>query len=310
MISAPGAPFSLPAAALEWLSAVLSCPAGRLHLHRLNGATSSTLYKVTVTGSEDRFVLRCLTNTAWLAEEPDLIERERAALTALARIDFSAPRWVADDAAGQHCGVPALLMTALPGRVWLTPRNIDGWLRELAKPLMTLHNAPVEGIRWQYAPYVNPQDAHPPDWSTHPALWERGIELARRPWPNAPMRFIHRDYHPVNVLFSGSRLSGVVDWPNACLGPADFDIAWCRLNLACMVGTHAAQEFLQACRELSGSQFSFNPYWDLLALVELLPGPPQPYPPWQQFGLPPLTSAEMIRRDELYLESVLHTIEA
>ncbi|MEN6571581.1 MAG: aminoglycoside phosphotransferase family protein [Anaerolineaceae bacterium] len=304
------AAYSLLPSALEWLAAVLGIPVGRLRIRALSGATSSTLYGVGGAGSDERWVLRCLTNAEWLAEEPDILERERAALTALAKVDFPAPRWVAEDAAGQICGVPALLMTALPGEVLLPPLPIDAWLFELAKPLVSLHSVPQAGIHWHYHPYVNPSDAAPPAWSAQPALWERAIEIARHPWPDFIPVFIHRDYHPVNVLFSGGRLSGIVDWPNACMGPAGFDTAWCRLNLAFMYGAPAAAAFLRACRQTAGSHFTYHPFWDILALIEVLPGPPEFYPPWAQFGLPPLPGHELIRRVEAYLGEVLRLFDS
>jgi len=62
-------------------------------------------------------------------------------------------------------------------------------------------------------------------------MWAAMIALAEGPRPRVRQRFIHRDYHPMNVRWSRGRLSGVVDWTNASVGPTGKDVAWCRQNL-------------------------------------------------------------------------------
>ena len=143
-----------------------------------------------------------------------------------------------------------------------------------------------------------------PAWSRVPRLWARAIKLAQEPPPPAPPCFIHRDYHPNNVLWQNGRVSGIVDWPNACRGVAGVDVAWCRQNLMFLYGVPAADGFLQAYECLAGSVFSYHLHWDLLALLEVLPGPPRLYPPWAEFGVH-VTAAVMQERIDTYLESVL-----
>jgi len=45
-----------------------------------------------------------------------------------------------------------------------------------------------------------------------------------------------------------------------------------------------------------------------MALMELLPGPPEVYEPWPIFGLPGLTVSLMIQRADAYLASILKDI--
>lgn len=303
-------PFSLPQSAFEWLSLVLGVPSRRLELHQMQGSTSSALFRVSLGDAAQSWVLRCFNDADWLINEPDLVEHESAALAVLAHSDLPIPHLVAADPGGQACGVPALLMTSLPGQVDLTPQSFIHWFQQIASPLARIHSLPAPDFHWHFYPYVSPLDAAPPAWSDSPDLWQRAIEITRQPWPSFTPAFIHRDYHPVNVLFDHGELSGVVDWPNACLGPADFDIAWCRYNLSSMFGVDAADTFLKACREFAGNGFTYNPFWDILAAIEVLPGPPEYYPPWQQFGLPFIPVAELIRRHEAFLKSALQQIES
>src|SRR5258707_1164666 len=85
-----------------------------------------------------------------------------------------------------------------------------------------------------------PIELVPPAWSQKPAAWARAIEVLLAGPPPAPAVFIHRDYHPLNVLWQAGAISGVVDWINACRGPAGVDVAHCRTNLAQMYGPAAA----------------------------------------------------------------------
>jgi hypothetical protein len=109
----------------------------------------------------------------------------------------------------------------------------------------------------------------------------------------------------MNMLFNGDRLAGVIDWANACVGPAGIDVAWCRQNLVGMYGVEAADRFLVHCQSAMQAYWTYHPFWDLIAFVELLPGPPDVYPPWLDFGLPHLTNELMLERDEHYLASLL-----
>ena len=53
-------------------------------------------------------------------------------LTELVRVDVPAPRLIAADPSGRVAGVPAILMTRLPGQIHLRPSEPERWLRELA----------------------------------------------------------------------------------------------------------------------------------------------------------------------------------
>ena len=46
-----------------------------------------------------------------------------------------------------------------------------------------------------------------------------------RPPPDAPAVICHGDLHPQNILVEEGRVSGVLDWPNAVIADAAFDVA-------------------------------------------------------------------------------------
>ena len=83
------------------------------------------------------------------------------------------------------------------------------------------------------------------------------------------------------------------------------DASWCRVNLAGLYGVETADRFLRAYESLAGPAFSYHPFWDLMVIIEGLPGPPDVYPPWVEFGLRGLTDALMLSRSDAYLASVM-----
>ena len=85
--------------------------------------------------------------------------------------------------------------------------------------------------------------------------------------------FLHRDYHPGNVLWRDGLVAGVVDWVNASRGPVDADLGHCRVNLAMAYDLAAADRFLSAHRALTGAA-DYDPYWDVVAAVGMLPEHP------------------------------------
>jgi aminoglycoside phosphotransferase (APT) family kinase protein len=271
------------------------------------GATSSTLHRIKTLhqGRTVSFILRRFTNREWLADEPGLAEHEASNLELASLSGLPVPELIAYDPSGEEAGDPAVLMTCLPGQVDLLPNDLDGWLQQQAEVLPLLHTLPAFDYTWSYFPYNDPQKLSIPTWSSAPDLWQRLIDLVRQPWPRLPQAFIHRDYHPVNVLFQEGRLSGIVDWPNACRGPAGIDAAWSRVNLVQLYGMEAADGFLRYYLAAAKSESGWHPFLDLLALLEVLPGPPSVYQPWVEYGVQGLTSELLCQRVDSHLASAL-----
>ena len=64
-----------------------------------------------------------------------------------------------------------------------------------------------------------------------PALqWARS---ARGPFGGAVNSVLHMDYHPLNVLVRGARISGVIDWVSAETGDRHLDVATTAAILSC-----------------------------------------------------------------------------
>lgn len=275
-------------------------PGAQIAFEALAGATSSSVYAVAVDGVR-RFVLRLFTDRDWLGREADLADHEAAALTHAERAGLPAPRLIG--VATQYA-VPALLMTFLPGTIELRPRRRKAWLKGLAETLAQIHAVDVGTFAWWYSSW-NPH-THPaiPQWLEDDALWSSVLELAAGQPADHEQTFLHRDYHPANVLWQNASVSGVVDWVNACRGPAGVDVAHCRVNLALMRGVRDADDFLQAYAAAVGG-YEHDPYWDIDAAMGWSIQDPTYYPPWSDFGLRPISRGELRDRTRAFLQSAV-----
>lgn len=268
----------------------------------LKGATSSLLFKVEA--KKKIAVLRLYNNHEWLNEEPDLAQHEVASLHwAHQVLPDKVPKVLAVDEAGKYCcGLPAVLMSFVEGTVQIKPQGLDPWLRELASTLSTLHSThfPQE-FAWDYFAYNDFEKLQVPEWTRHPDLWKEAIHLTQDSPPKDQQRMIHRDFHPVNVLWSGGRISGIVDWVNACIGPIGVDVGHCRMNLVALFGIEAAERFLHYYCTFNPT-FHYTLYWDLVSYLDFVyPGPPEVYQGWLDYGVTDLTRETVTERLENYL---------
>jgi aminoglycoside phosphotransferase (APT) family kinase protein len=191
----------------------------------------------------------------------ECIEREAAMLTKLAGTSILAPRLVAAEPSGD---VPMLLMTRIPGEVWLTPRDFESWLGQIARTRSQIHAVPLDDVS-PGRMTAGPLKVGVPRWTTRRELWKRaGAIVARAPDAFAPV-LIHSDYQHFNMLWSAERMTGVVDWTYAGPGHPDRDVAHCRLNLAVLFSTEVAERFRALYETESGRRV--DPLWDLRGMV-------------------------------------------
>ena len=211
-------------------------------LRRLERATTADLFVV------DDLVLRWYHGGTFLDQEPDALVREVAALTTLAASIVPAPQlvaWTEQPA--------ALLMTRVEGEHRYDVAD-PAAVNEL---LDTIHGLdPGRLAPWAYRGYHEGIDLPPPAWWRDTAAWDRAVRLSSDGRPESEAVVIHRDFHPGNILWSGGVISGVLDWGNACLGPASFDLAHHRVNLATLVGQ------AETDRAYPG-----DPHWDIEAAL-------------------------------------------
>lgn len=301
---------SLSQQAIKWASDKMK---GRVTAYEpLKGGQSSIMHILSIDkmGEMEEVILREYDDSKWLEEEPRIARQEAQNLSFVQKLPICTPHLLAVDMTGESAGRPAVLMSKVEGKVQLIHKELKQWIRELARILFTIHSYPVEGIRHHYFPYYNLNKLCVPSWSTIPEKWQEMIERLKKSSLYAANSFIHRDYHPVNVLCNqkGS-ITGVVDWVNACIGPKEIDIGHCRINLTIMYGLDIANVFLEEY-EKQADAYTYSSMWDLVALANFYDeSPPEVYDGWKVFGLEGITSEGMIVSMEQLLTSALSRLD-
>lgn len=296
---------------IGWIEGISGNRVNLEGIEKLQGGTSSLVFEISFENRslQENVILRLFHKKEWLAMEPDLAVHESASLEQAAKSEISVPLLLAYDETGEKCGMPAVLMTKLPGKTILQPSNMETWLDEMAMTLAKLHKQTAENFNYEYFSYNDALRLEMPLWSKFQNDWMRAFYIVAGVRPQSAHCFIHRDYHPGNILWQEEEIAGVVDWVNACRGPAGIDVGHCRVNLAQLFGVSTADKFLEAYLIHAGKAFEYEAYWDLLALTDTLDGPPKVYAGWTELGLTG-SSDELIRhRLDKYLVSLLERFD-
>jgi aminoglycoside phosphotransferase (APT) family kinase protein len=238
----------------------------------MTGGVASAVHALDVVdrrGTPHRLVVRRYVQSGIPAEHgAPVVDAEARTLRALESSAVPSPRLVASDPSGEESGVPALLMTRLPGRMLLTPRDPAAWLQQIARALPPIHALPADAY-----PVIGPRDTdtlEPPEWAHDGALWRAAITAAQQAPPVCQQCFVHGDFQHFNLVWSRGQLRGIVDWTFSGLGVPERDVGHCRLNLAILWGADAAEDF-RHCYEAEAGRPT-DPYWDLHAALGFLPG--------------------------------------
>jgi aminoglycoside phosphotransferase (APT) family kinase protein len=229
------------------------------------GGITSSVHRLSVRlpdGSAMQVVLKRFTDPSW-DDGPALVENEAAALAAVEATTVPAPRllgWSPGEA--DTDGAPSLLMSRAPGHVWLTPHDMDAWIRQLATVLPSLHTGTADLFMRQ------PRDRDGitvPASARRPDVWIAAKRLIGTEPPPGDTVFAHGDYQHFNLLWSRGHLSALVDWSLSCLAPPDLDVGHCRLNLAVLYSADIAEGFRHAYESEAGRRV--EPWWDVHQLL-------------------------------------------
>ena len=289
---------------LEWAEGTTGDGAARVDaVQALDGATTSAVHALRMRTSrgDNELVLRRYVWQAFLAEDPDRPRHEAMVLRLLESTPVPAPALVAVDAAGDATGSPAVLMTRLPGSAAARPND---WLQQAADAAARIHRVDGRSLGRQYRPYFVGA-GRTPAWGDH-ALWDDALALAgtlvSAGEPDDAV-FIHRDYHPGNLLWDACRLSGIVDWLSACCGPPGVDVAHFGINLALDFGPGAVATFRTAYEKATDRRHDRRR--DVVGAIDVLPfyAGNDDVDTWPGIGLPDAGAARA--RLEAFLASAL-----
>ncbi|MFE9927915.1 phosphotransferase family protein [Streptomyces sp. NPDC005533] len=284
---------------------------------RLRGGWTSEMRRLDLRGPEGRrsLVLRSFVKPFYRRHAEGLLTREANVLRLLGGTDVPAATLAGVDATAQHCDHPSLLMSLLPGTVRLDDQGADDRAELLARQLVRIHRLPVTARQRPraYQAWASPERVTVPAATVtgRAELWRRAVDVIRQEPPAHQGCFLHRDFHPGNVLFTGTgsdlRVSGVVDWVETSWGPADLDVAHCSTALALLHGVPAGIRFADRYVAAGGTlaqDGAARLYWGVLDALGFAPDAEKVAGPWRELGRVDLTAEVLTRRLEGYIESL------
>ncbi|MEU0676904.1 alpha/beta fold hydrolase [Streptomyces sp. NPDC006172] len=292
-------------------------PPGRVvrDSRRLKGGWSAQTRRLTLDDGTG-LALRTFVKPFFRHHAPGLLGREASVLRLLAGEEgIPSARLVAVDATGEHCDHPSLLASLLPGRVRVDEEDLERRLDLLAGLLARIHTVVPDPLPRTYQAWTSPERVR----TAAGASWERAVDVIRREPPSYEGCFLHRDFHPGNVLFDdagdgggeggggGLRISGVVDWVETSWGPADLDVAHCSTALALLHGPEHGLGFRERYEAHGGRRLADGPdhlYWLLLDALAYAPDAAKLAGPWRDLGRTDLTPEVLGARLEAYVAGV------
>lgn len=196
-----------------------------IHLVRLAGPDLPTAWRAPL-------VVRIVPT----ADRADRARREAAIQDWCASQGFTAPAVMAVADPGELLHLPVMVMERVPGRTlldalkgrpWRFGRLVDG----LADLQLRLHALPTAGWPADDGPTALADARLGMVRSIVPRLddpvLQRALERAEAVVPRLAGTEVvpcHGDFHPLNVLVDGDRLT-LIDWTDAALGPREGDVA-------------------------------------------------------------------------------------
>jgi len=306
---------------LDWVGRQLNAGERIVGTEALHGGITAEMRRLTVAapdGGVRHLVLRTFVEPSFVDHAEEMLNREADALALLAGTGVTAPGPVAVDPTAAHCEYPSLLMTHLVGRTVLEDEGLEARVPVLARQLVAIHAVrPAERPR-EYQAWATADEIVPVP-GADAAVWSAAIDVIRKPAPPYEGRFLHRDFHPGNVLFEVERagpvgpprVTGVVDWVQNSWGPADLDVAHCSTNLALLHGPAWGLRFAEAYEEAGGvlaSAASERLYWRLLDALAFAGGVRWVARPWREAGRTELTTRAVEERLNAYVTALMEAL--
>jgi len=217
------------------------------------------------------------------------VYRQAPLLRALGRAGVAVPPVLHAQSTEDWFGTPFVMAKRLPGKtliIWEPVPEFQGrigdcWLKS-AEALASIHrfdwrqelsdweaprDMPAEIERW--AGILERTDD--PDWI---AQGRAVAEILRaRPMPASPVGLFHGDFQPGNVLFDGDRISAILDWELAGIGPQLLDLGWL-LMMGDPRSWHPdwaapdvppVVDLIAAYQDAMGARFDDIAYWEALS---------------------------------------------
>lgn len=223
-------------------------PAARVtRLRRLTGGGGGTdAYDVTLDQAPRRVVVKLYPDGDGTASS------EWSRLEFAQRVRAPVPEPIAADLESVWFGRPAVVMSWLPGRPDVTPKDTASWVAALAQTLTQIHETVLDGAAGALTP-PPPLETWRPAGEDHPLTAAAVSAVTSRLRSLSSERVLaHGDFHPGNVLWHRGRISGIVDWSAARLDARWSELAYCRADVCLLLGPDVADRLADAYLDIVG----------------------------------------------------------
>jgi aminoglycoside phosphotransferase (APT) family kinase protein len=241
---------------------------------RLRGGLGSRMDALEIErtdGSRWKVTLRRFARDGHRFSTPEHVGHEFEILRLVERAGIPAPRPVLLDANGELFGVPAIVMSYLPGRPLFPTTNIESWTEGLAGVLLKLHAVTADGfdlsrlhvqlrdgMRQRLNEWREEARTEPLAGEMH-AVLEAGLDKIDFSAPT----LVHDDFWSGNTVAHRGRIIGIIDWTTAEVGDPRTDVSECRIDLVLSHGTEVADAFRDDYERLAGRPLADLWYFDL-----------------------------------------------
>jgi aminoglycoside phosphotransferase (APT) family kinase protein len=284
--------------------------------HRLTGGLgcrSDVLDIERAGGKREKVTLRRFVRRHHVFSTPEHVTHEFEVLRLVERAGIPAPRPILLDADGEHFGVPAMVISYLPGRPLFPTTDIAAWTEGLARILLKLHAVTPDrfDLSWLHVQLRDGIRERIDEWQAEASADPLAAEmLAALDSELDGIDFsgptlVHDDFWSGNTVAYRGRITGIIDWTSAEVGDPRTDVAECRIDMVLSHGIEVADAFRKDYERLAGRPLDdlwyFDLYRGLHALLE--------YERWLEgyhdMGLTHLKPAEVGARLRSFLRRAL-----
>jgi len=222
-------------------------------------------------GSRWKVTLRRFVRTAHESSTLEHVAHEFEVLRLVERAGIPAPRPILLDAGGGFFGVPAIVMSYLPGRPLFPTTNIARWTEGLARVLLTVHAVTPDhfdlswlgvrlrdGMRARIEEWRDEAQTDPLATKMHGVL-EAELDRIELSMPT----LVHDDFWSGNTVAYRGRIIGIVDWTSAEVGDPRTDVSECRIDMVLSHDVDVTDAFRDDYERLSGRRLDDLWYFDL-----------------------------------------------